>query len=169
MNRYEGFEEFVRARGAALSRTAYLLCGDHSAAEELVQDSLVRAAAHWRRIQSANPEGYVRRIMVNQHTSWWRRIGRRERPYADITAIMEGGRDDANVTTERLALVAALSALAPKQRAVIVMRYYEDMPQAEIAEVLGVTTGTVKRNTHDALRRLRTLLPTLDLEPEAGR
>lgn len=169
MNRYEGFEEFVRARGAALSRTAYLLCGDHSAAEELVQDSLVRAAAHWRRIQSANPEGYVRRIMVNQHTSWWRRIGRRERPYADITAVMEGGRDDANVTTERLALVAALSALAPKQRAVIVMRYYEDMPQAEIAEVLGVTTGTVKRNTHDALRRLRTLLPTLDLEPEAGR
>ena len=163
MDRYEGFREFVLARGPALSRTAFLLCGDHSAADDLLQEALAKTAVRWSRVRDGNPEGYVRRVMVNQHTSWWRKFGRRERAYADVASLVEGGADSTQATTERLALVAALAALAPKQRAVIVLRFYEDMSEADIAQTLGVSRGTVKRNAHDALRRLRTILPALDL------
>lgn len=169
MDRYEGFAEFVHARGGALSRTAYLLCGSHATAEELVQDALAKTATHWRKVRDGNPEGYVRRIMVNQHTSWWRKFGRRERPYADVAEVVSGGRpDSAHATTDRLVLVTALAALAPKQRAAIVLRFYEDLSENEIAHAMGVTNGTVKRNIHDGLRRMRTLIPTLDdIELEA--
>jgi DNA-directed RNA polymerase specialized sigma24 family protein len=78
---FEGFREFVHARGPALSRTAYLLTGDRSAGEDLVQSALVKTAARWRQVVAGgNPEGYVRRVMANEHISLWRRFGRREVP-----------------------------------------------------------------------------------------
>ena len=170
MDRYEGFREFVVSRGAALSRTAYLLCGSHATAEELVQDALAKTAANWRKVHGGNPEGYARRIMVNQHTSWWRKFGR-ERPYADVSQVVGHGRPDASrATTDRLVLVTALAALAPKQRAAIVLRFYEDLSENEIADAMGVTNGTVKRNIYDGLRRMRALIPTLDdIELEVAR
>lgn len=74
MDRFEGFSEFVAARGPALSRTAYLLTGDHETAAELLQAALVATAMHWRRVaRGGNPEAYLRKAMVNQRTSWWRR------------------------------------------------------------------------------------------------
>ncbi|MEV0647656.1 SigE family RNA polymerase sigma factor [Phytomonospora sp. NPDC050363] len=168
MDRYEGFREFVLARGPALSRTAYLLCGNHAGAEELVQEALAKTASHWRRVRDGNPEGYVRRTMVNQHTSWWRKFGRRERPYADVSEMVGGRPDSSHATTERLVLVTALAALAPKQRAAIVLRFYEDLSETEIADALGVANGTVKRNIHDGLRRMRALMPSIDdIELEA--
>lgn len=169
MDRYEGFREFVLARGPALSRTAYLLTGNHALAEELVQEALAKTAAHWRRVRDGNPEGYIRRVMVNQQTSWWRKLGRRERPYADVSEVVSAGNaDSAHATTDRLVLVTALAALAPRQRAAIVLRFYEDLSEKEIADAMGVANGTVKRNIHDGLRRMRQIMPTLsEIELEA--
>lgn len=159
MDRYEGFAEFVAARGPALSRTAYLLMGDHHAGADLLQTALEHTAQHWRRVVAAgNPEAYVRRAMVNQRTSWWRRDRRvvadgnvPDRPVED-----EFGRSD-----DRIAFAAALRALAPRQRVVVVLRFYEDLTIAETASVLGCSAGTVKRTTYDALARLRRVLPAL--------
>ncbi|MEV0643734.1 SigE family RNA polymerase sigma factor [Phytomonospora sp. NPDC050363] len=166
MDRYEGFREFVAARGAALSRTAFLLCGEHAGAQDLAQEALTKAARHWHRIKDGNPEGYVRKIMVNHHVSWWRRRGRHEYPVASPppTATVE---DTAGPVTDRLAVRAALAGLPPKQRAVIVLRYFEDMSEKDIAVTLGVTPGTVKRHTSNGLARLRRTLPTPDhlMEP----
>lgn len=156
MDRYEGFPEFVLARGPALCRTAYLLCGDHATAEDLVQSALVRTAERWPSVVAGgNPEGYVRRAMVNEHISRWRRFGRRERLVAELPdrpAAADG-------TVDRLHLLAAIGRLAPRQRAVIVLRFYEDLSETETAVILECSVGTVKRQTHDALARLRQLVP----------
>jgi RNA polymerase sigma-70 factor (sigma-E family) len=167
MDRYEGLREFVVARGAALSRTAYLLTGDHQLAEDLLQHALARTAAHWRRVVAGgNPEGYVRRVMVNERTSRWRR-----RRYAEVggpaaeevlaAGPAPGARDEAEAAVRRIALRRALAALPPRQRAVIVLRFFEDLPEAKTAELMGCSVGTVKSQTHDALTRLRALAPDL--------
>jgi RNA polymerase sigma-70 factor (sigma-E family) len=157
---YEGFREFVLARGSALSRAAYLLTGDRSSAEELVQSALVKAALRWRRvIEAGNPEAYVRRIIVNEHISWWRRFGRREVVAADPPGRIEA--DAADSTDRRLDLAAALTRLPSRQRAVIVLRFYHDLSEADTAEAMRCSIGTVKSQTHAALARLRTLLPDL--------
>lgn len=157
MDPYEGFREFVLARGAALSRAAYLLTGNRSQAEELVQGALVKAAVRWRRVSaSGDPEPYVRKIMVNDHISWWRRFSLREQfsPVAVDVPVT----DPADRTAERVDLAAALAKLAPRQRAVIVLRFYEDLSEAETAAILGCAVGTVKSQTSDALARLRRLV-----------
>jgi RNA polymerase sigma-70 factor (sigma-E family) len=160
VDRYEGFREFVLARGPALSRMAYLLCGDHGAAEDLVQSALARAATRWRSVVAGgNPEGYVRRVMLNEHVSWWRRFGRREHLMPQLP---EGpGVPGPDSSLDRLELAAATARLAPRQRAVIVLRFYEDLSEAETAAMLGCSIGTVKSQTHDALARLRQLLPVV--------
>jgi len=168
VDRYEGFAEFVAARGPALSRTAYLLTGDHHGAADLVQAALERTARHWRRVAAAgDPDGYVRRVMVNQRTSWWRRHRGLvspgeipERPVADETAR----------SVDRIVLARALADLPPRQRAIVVLRFYEDYSVAQTAAALGCSAGTVKSQTHDALARLRHLLPepTQDNEEVAG-
>lgn len=152
MDRYAGFAEFVAARQMALSRTAYLLTGDHHAAQDLVQSALVKTAAHWSRlIANGDPEAYIRRVMVNENTSWWRR-----RPPQPVEHLPERGTPDQTERADsRLALLAALGTLAPRQRAVIVLRYFEDLSEAETSEILGCSVGTVKSQTHDALARLR--------------
>jgi RNA polymerase sigma-70 factor (sigma-E family) len=155
MDGFIGFREFVRARGPALSRTAFLLTGDHQLAEDLVQTALTRTVPHWRRVVAGgDPEAYVRQVMVNERTAWWRR-----RRYDTVAAVRElpSPVDEADRTTERVALLAALARLSPRQRAVIVLRFYEDLSVEQTAQALGCSPGTVKSTTSDALARLRTL------------
>ena len=160
---YEGYREFVLARGPALSRAAYLLTGDRSAAEELTQAALVKAALRWRRVvQAGNPEAYVRRILVNEHISWWRRFGRRELA-SGYQENEIGQSDPTEATAQRLDLAAALAQLPKRQRAVVVLRFYEDLSEAETAAAMGCTVGTVKSQASAALAKLRRLMSNSDL------
>ena len=150
-----GFDAFVHARGPALARTAYLLTGDHHLAEDLVQTALVQAAKHWERIETS-PEAYVRRTMYHQNISWWRR-----RRFAESPLAGHDGAAPAGDTDLRLSLDQALTRLTPKQRTVLVLRFYEDLTEVETARALGISAGTVKSTTRQSLARLRTLAPDL--------
>lgn len=148
------FTAYVEGRRPALVRTAYLLCGDAHLAEDLVQQALVKAVGHWKRI-GENPEPWLRKVIVNDHISGWRRHRGRER-LTDVVpdrAADAAGRD--------LDLATALALLAPRQRAVVVLRYYEDLTEHETARVLGVSVGTVKSQHRDAIARLRSIVPGL--------
>lgn len=154
------FEVFVRARTAALLRSAYLLTGDQHLAEDLVQAALARTHDSWRRLREpGNAEAYTRKTMYHLQVSWWRR--RR------VAEVLPGELPTtANVTdtgeiTVRLTVRSALARLTPKQRAVLVLRFFEDHTETETAELLGVTVGTVKSQTAKALARLRVVAPEL--------
>lgn len=162
MSAPESFEEFVAARRPALLRTAYLMTGSHEDAEDLVQVALVKAVPHWRKI-SDRPEPYVRRILARESVSRWRRRRWREVGTAEMP---EGGASDVDVA-EREDLRRALLALAPRQRAVVVLRYYEDLTEAQTADALGITVGTVKSQASDALARLRAVVPGLEVAEAA--
>ncbi|GAB4052755.1 SigE family RNA polymerase sigma factor [Catellatospora paridis] len=156
MDRYDGFHDFVVARGGALSRTAYLLTGEHHAAEDLVQTALAKAAARWRQIVAhGQPEAYVRRIMINERITWWRR--RPARPVAQVPDW--AGPDEPRQIVDRITLGQALDTLTPRQRTVVVLRFYEDLSEAETADAMGCSIGTVKSQTHVALGHLRRALP----------
>lgn len=150
------FKEFVTARWSHLVRTAYLLTGDVHHAEDLTQTALVKAYRSWRRVsRSDRPEAYVRRMLVNCNSDRFRK----RRVTEALTAVPPdvAGRDEAvSWADERSALLAALAGLPPKQRAVIVMRYWEDLSEAEVAEALGCSPGTVKSQASKALAKLRT-------------
>ena len=150
-----GFDAFVHARGAALSRTAYLLTGDHHLAQDLVQAALLQAARHWGRIHTS-PEAYVRRAMYHQNISWWRRRRITETPLASYDGAAGAGDTDLRLTLDQ-----ALARLTAKQRTVLVLRFYEDLTEVETARALGISAGTVKSTTRQALGRLRTLAPEL--------
>ena len=152
----EDFEAFVAARYDALLRTAYLLTGDHHDAEDLLQQTLVKAVGAWSRI-TGDPEPYVRTILVRQNVSRWRRRRWRE-VSTDVPRDTPVTHDGAE---ERLVLHRALGVLAPRQRAVIVLRYYEDLTEVQTAAALGISVGTVKSQARDALRRLRAIVPGL--------
>jgi RNA polymerase sigma-70 factor (sigma-E family) len=154
--RDDDFRDFVRARGTALSRTAYLLTGDHHLAEDLLQTALARTYQHWPRVRDGDPEAYVRRALHNTYVSWWRR-----QPPPPVAEISPTTTDSTDATLRRITVLNALRALTPRQRAVIVLRYFEDLTEVQAAEVLGVTLGTVKRLHFDALARLRSLAPHL--------
>jgi RNA polymerase sigma-70 factor (sigma-E family) len=162
----DGFRDFVVAATPALSRSAYLLTGDHQLAEDLLQSALANTYRHWRRVRDGNPRAYVRRAMVHEHTSWWRRGRASERLSPDPPPGRDRADDPADRTAARLTLAAALARLTPRQRAVIVLRYYDDQTEAETARLLGCTVGTVKRHAHEALARLRTLAPHLLADTE---
>ncbi|WP_435741411.1 SigE family RNA polymerase sigma factor [Nocardioides sp. SYSU DS0663] len=157
-----GFEEYVAARRPALLRTAYLLTGDHDDAEDLVQVALVKVVPHWRRIAD-HPEPYVRRVLARESVSRWRRRRWREVSTAEVPEV-SGAQDDPG---DREALRVALGRLAPRQRAVIVLRYYEDLTERQTAEALGIAVGTVKSQARDALARLRALVPVEEDEATA--
>jgi RNA polymerase sigma-70 factor (sigma-E family) len=157
---YSGFEEFVRARTAALSRTAYLLTGDHQLAEDLLQVALTRVASRWAQLRGGTPDAYTRRVMVNEITSWRRRRRYHERP-SDRVPDGESTADPAAATVRRVVVGQALAQLAPRQRAILVLRFYEDLSEADTAATLGCSVGTVKSGTHAALARLRTSSPEL--------
>ena len=164
------FRQFVAARLSAMSRVAYLLAGDHHGAEDLVQSSLVQLARHWRRVSSADhPDAYVRRVIYHEHVSAWRRHRDAEIP---VPRAPEPGAtpDVADAAVRRLVLRQALARLTPRQRAVLVLRFFEDMSEAETAEVLRCSVGTVKSQTSHALGRLRGLAPELaDLRALIGK
>jgi RNA polymerase sigma-70 factor (sigma-E family) len=156
----EDFDEYVRARTPALIRTAYLLTGDQHRAEDLVQDALIKTYRAWNRLSGSNPEAYTRKVMYHLNISRWRR-----RSSAEISTDRppEGrpGPDEAGRSVNRLALRSALDQLAPRQRAVIVLRYFEDASEAEVAETLGISVGTVKSTASRALDKLRAVAPSL--------
>ncbi len=157
----QDFADFVAARSPALVRLAYLLTGDQHAAEDLLQHALTRAATHWGRIRSS-PEGYVRRILYREQAGWMRRRARR--PETVMAQVPERpGPDPADGVDARLALQAALRALPPGKRAMLVLRYLEDLPEAQVAGLLGCSVGTVRSQTHKAIAQLRSALPALGL------
>jgi RNA polymerase sigma-70 factor (sigma-E family) len=155
MNDRSGFDAFVHARGPALARTAYLLTGDHHLAEDLVQTALAQAAKHWERIHTS-PEAYVRRAMYHQNISWWRRRRFAETPLESYDAPAA-----AADPTLRLTLEQALRRLTPRQRTVLVLRYFEDLTEVQTAAELGISSGAVKSMSRQALQRLRVLAPEL--------
>ena len=162
MRSEEDFHEFVQARGSALSRTAYLLTGDHQHAEDLVQTALARTALRWRRVvEGGNPEGYVRRVMLNEHISWWRRRRFTEIHSEAALSDRSVGADESDAVVWRVALHRALATLPPRQRAVLVLRFFEDLTEAQTAELMGCSVGTVKSQGHLALTRLRAVAPHL--------
>jgi RNA polymerase sigma-70 factor (sigma-E family) len=143
------FDDFVAARSRALLRTAYLLTHDHGLAEDLVQTSLTRAWFAWRRIEG-NPEPYVRKILVNTYATWWRRKWNGEHPTDELPerAVDEPGHEPSD-------LWEAMERLPRRQRAVVVLRYFEDLTEAQTAELLGCSVGTVKSQCSKALAKLR--------------
>jgi len=159
------FEEYVTARGAALVRFARVLVGDQHRAEDLVQDALARAYLRWNRIvRTDQPDVYLRRAVLNGSRSWWRRRGSRERPVEQPTDRPAPG-DLGAETAERDALWRNLSRLPARQRAVLVLRYYEDLDDATIAAVLGCTPVTVRTHALRALTALRAHYRTTDTTP----
>jgi RNA polymerase sigma-70 factor (sigma-E family) len=151
-------ESFLAERGEPLLRTAVLLAGSKEAGEDLLQAALERLLKHWRSIHGS-PEGYLRRTMYNLAADGWRRDSAWRRQFR----LLRHGTDtvvaDPAVTVDlRDALVRLLMQLPPRQRAVIVARYWEELSEAETAEVLGCSAGTVKSQTWRAVRRLRELI-----------
>jgi RNA polymerase sigma-70 factor (sigma-E family) len=154
------FRVFVRERSTALLRLAFLLTGgDEHAAEDLLQTALFRAADRWPRID--HPEAYVRQAMYHQQVSRWRlKWPRREVQVAEVPDRVIG--DGADAVELRLVVQAALKMLTARQRAVLVLRFFEDLPEAEVARILGIAVGTVRSTTHRSLARLRDLAPELN-------
>lgn len=151
---------FVAARGVALSRTAYLLTGDRHAAEDLVQETYLEMVRRWSRIESENPEGYVRRIMYSRFIDGVRRRRLVEWPTASPGEVPEAV-DMTGDAVDRVTLHDALARLTSRQRAFLVLRFYEDLTEVQTASALGVSTSTVKTQTRVALQRLRELSPDL--------
>jgi RNA polymerase sigma-70 factor (sigma-E family) len=154
------FVAFASARLPALTQAAFLLTGDRHRAEDLVQTALARSYAAWDRIERTDPEAYVRRVMLNAYRSWCRRRPWREAPSDVVVEQADAAHrghepDHATEAAERDLVWRALAALSPQQRAVVVLRYYEDRSDAEIAELLGCSVGTVKRQSARALAKLR--------------
>jgi RNA polymerase sigma-70 factor (sigma-E family) len=165
------YDAFVRASTIPLLRVAWLLTGDHHAAQDLVQETHVRMASRWGSItrHDGDPTAYARTVLHRIHIDQWRR--RRRRPEHLVDAPPDRGVDDGTDAADlRLALTHALARLTPRQRSVLVLRYLEDRTEAQTAAVLGCSVSTVKSQARHAILRLRQLNPQLvaDLEP-AGR
>lgn len=151
----ESFEAFVALRSKPLLRLAYLLTQDNHLAEDLLQTSLAKSWPSWSRIETS-PEAYVRRVMVNTYSTWWRRKWNGEAP---TEVLPERGHHDAD-TGSTHEIRNALARLPKRQRAVIVLRYFEDQTEAETARLLDCSIGTVKSQASKALAKLR-IDPTL--------
>lgn len=158
------FAAFAHAQSHRLYRTAYLMVGDHQLAEDLVQVTLTKVYVRWGRIASMDqPAAFARKVLVNQATSWWRRKSSSELPM--LVPDRAGTDDPAHVATSRTVWNAVLT-LPPRQRAVVVLRYYEDLTEADTADVLGIAVGTVKSHASAASRTLATMLRDAgDTEP----
>jgi RNA polymerase sigma-70 factor (sigma-E family) len=152
----ESFESWARVSQQRLLRAAYLLTGDLYLAEDLLQEALVKAALRWDTLGGQQPEAWVRRVMYRDHVSWWRRH-RRERRVAEVP----DERGSAGPGEAAAMLRDALGVLTPRQRAVVLLRYVDDLTATQTADVLGVTVGTVKKLGSVALARLRADAPGL--------
>ena len=151
------FDEWVAARGPALLRLAYTLSGSTTDAEDVVQDALSRALPRWSRISKMEDvDAYVRRMVVNAHTSWWRRWRRRETPVETVYDVEPAAVDGARVEPdERRRIWTACRALPETQRTAVVLRYYEQLEYVEIAELTGVREGSVRSRVSRGLAALR--------------
>ncbi len=156
-----GFEEYVTARSGPLLRFAYLLCGDRHLAEDLVQEVLVKAHRRWSALEADNPDSYLKRALVRTHISWLRRRASSEVATAVVPDLPGAGFDDAHASRDEA--WGMLARLPRSQRAVLVLRYFEDLDDQRIAELVGVSPSTVR--TH-ALRGLRTLRETLTAQAQ---
>jgi RNA polymerase sigma-70 factor (sigma-E family) len=163
----EGFSDFVRSRSTPLLRTAVLLTGgDRGHAEDLLQGVLERMYARWSRIEGP-PEAYARRALTHAAVNRWRsRTRRPEAPWTDRDDPAPG--DGPGTVDLRDALVRELLALPPRQRAVLVLRFFDDLPEAAVAAAMGCSVGTVKSQTSRALSRLRQRGAHLDPNPTGG-
>jgi RNA polymerase sigma-70 factor (sigma-E family) len=157
------FESFVRARRNSLLRSAYMLTGDTFLAEDLVQTALARTHKAWSRIEDpANADAYTRKVMYHIQVSWWRR-NRVPESITDTSPEPRptGGPGEATGLTNKMTIHGALLKLSEKQRAVLILRFFEDRTEAETAEILDVAIGTVKSQTSKALAKLRQVAPEL--------
>lgn len=160
MDPYQGFDEFVTSRTAALSRVAFLLTGDHHLAEDLLQVALSQVASRWPQVRDGNPEAYVRRCLVNELTSW-RRLRRYHERSIESPVDSADPADLASSAVRRIVIGRALAKLTARQRAVLVLRFFEDLSEADTAAAMGCSIGTVKSQTNYALARLRAAAPEL--------
>ena len=152
------FSSYMHARQASLLRTAYLLTGDRHTAEDLVQTAFAKLYLTWDKVRDrGSVDGYVRRILVNEHNSLWRRAWKRREHTTEV--LPEGSHHDEYDAGARGELWDLVQTLPRKARAVVVLRYYEEMSEAETAEVLGISVGTVKSQTSRALAALRERAP----------
>lgn len=147
----DGFDGFVAARGDALWRSAWLLTGEPQLAEDLVQTALGKSWRAWDRVGADGFEAYVRRVMYTTYISWWRRKWRGERPTEHLPE-RPAATEDRDARND---LVAALGGLPRGQRAVVVLRYFEDLTEQQTATALGISVGTVKSQCSRALAALR--------------
>jgi RNA polymerase sigma-70 factor (sigma-E family) len=163
----EGFREFVARRQLALLRTAYLLTGDWGTAEDLLQTALTKTYLARHRIRDpAAIEAYVRAALVTTSTSWWRRRWHGERPTEQLPESSTGG-DRTAAYDDRDELWGHVKNLPARQRAVLVLRYYEDLSEAETARLLGVSVGTVKSQTSRSMHALRISLGEAGISKES--
>jgi len=160
------YADFVRSRTHALLRSAYLLTGDQHLAEDLVQEALARTHRAWARLERAgNAEAYTRKVMYHAQVSVWRRPKVAEALPGELPDRPAGrGDDPAEAAGVRISLQRALLQLSAKQRAVIVLRFFEDHTEVEAAQMLGVSVSTVKTQCARGLDRLRSLVPDLRLQ-----
>lgn len=154
------FREYVQARRSGLLRTAYLMCGDWHRAEDVVQSSMIKLYAAWSKTKLETADAYMRRIVTNtlideSRRGWFRR----ERTYADLPESAV----DTSGSEERLTAVAVLAKLPPRQRATLVLRFWEDLPVDETARIMRCSIGTVKSQTARGLETLRDLYEKSDL------
>lgn len=150
----EAFEALVDARSTSLLRTAYLLTGDWGTAEDLLQTALAKTWFRWHAISDKQAaEAYVRQVMSRTFATWWRRRWRGETPTEFLPEAV--GHDPYSRVEARDLLRRALAELPPRQRAIVVLRFYEDLSEAQVAEALGCSVGTVKSTVSRALVRLR--------------
>lgn len=147
------FDEFVTAHSRRLLHLAELLVGTVDA-EDLVQGALVRMYPRWSRIEQNDPLGYARRCLLNAATDRWRRRTLKEVPFRDLPDLADPS-IDVDMNVDRDSVLRALGRLTSRERAVIVLRYYEDLPETDIAADLGIAPGTVKSTCNRALRKLR--------------
>lgn len=151
------FREFVAARQGALLSTACLLAGDWASGEDLLQTALTKTYLAWPRIRDKGAvEAYVRKTMTRTAISWWRRRWRAEQPTAEPPDIVV--RDPSELADDRDLVLQALRTLPAAQRAVLVLRFHADLTEAQTAELLGVSVGTVKSQTSRGLAKLRARL-----------
>jgi RNA polymerase sigma-70 factor (sigma-E family) len=149
------YQDYVVQRRAALFRFAVVLSGDPVLAEDVVQNVLGRAFELWPRIDAVgNPHAYIRRMVVNEYLSWRRRL-QRTSPSAEVSVLLEAAADHAQAHAERIGMVEELRRLPRRQRAVLVLRYYEDLDDSEIADLLGCAQSTVRSYAARALATLR--------------
>jgi RNA polymerase sigma-70 factor (sigma-E family) len=169
MREPEGFQEYVNGRRTSLLRSAYLITGDRHLAHDLVQSALVRVWPRWERVSRVeNVDGYVYRVMVTTYAGWLRRRRwRAEIPHEEVPDSAAVA-DPQHGSALRLAVVDVLRRLPPRQRAVIVLRFYADLTEAQTAEAMGCGVGTVKSQTAKALATLRRLAPAAILSETPG-